>query len=112
MASGKVSHVFAVKNTGTEPVVIEKIYTSCMCTAATLTKGERTFGPFSMPSHGFIPKIGMTLESGEEAAIEAVFDPAAHGPAGVGLAERVVYLETNAAKSPTLELTFRASVIR
>ena len=44
--------------------------------------------------------------------LEAVFDPAAHGPSGVGLAQRYVYLETNSAKSPKLEISFQAMVTR
>src|SRR3989338_1285615 len=63
MAAGKVSKTFTVKNGGDGPLAINKVYTSCMCTEATL---------------------------------EVVFDPAAHGPAGVGRIERVVYVEHSA----------------
>ncbi|MBI2039254.1 MAG: DUF1573 domain-containing protein [Candidatus Niyogibacteria bacterium] len=113
MAAGNVSHAFRVKNAGSEPIAIEKMYTSCMCTTATLTKGAQTFGPYGMPGHNsFIPRMNETLGPNAEAVIEAVFDPAAHGPAGVGLAERSVYIETNSAGAPTLELTFRAEVTR
>src|SRR3989344_3072231 len=45
MAAGKVNHIFKVKNTGSEAVTINKIYTYCMCTTATLLKGEKSFGP-------------------------------------------------------------------
>ncbi|MBI1956974.1 MAG: DUF1573 domain-containing protein [Candidatus Niyogibacteria bacterium] len=113
MAAGNVSHAFWVKNAGSEPVVLEKMYTSCMCTSASFLKDGKVRGPYGMPGHNsFIPKISETLGPDEEAVIEAVFDPAAHGPAGVGLAERSVYIETNSAESPTLELTFRAEVTR
>src|SRR3989344_3147780 len=78
MAKGKVSHSFAVKNSGAGPVTIEKMYTSCMCTTAVLMKDGRKFGPYGMAGHGFIPKINEALASGAEAVVEVVFDPAAH----------------------------------
>lgn len=96
MAAGKVSHSFRITNTRPEPLVIEKIYTSCMCTTAALSTQGKTFGPFSMPGHGIIPKIDAVIEPGEEATVEVVFDPAAHGPAGVGRIERDIILENNA----------------
>jgi len=95
MARGKVSKVFTFKNNTTQTIVAEKLYTSCMCTEATLIKNGQNFGPFSMPAHGFIPEINENIDAGQEAQIEVVFDPAAHGPAGVGPIERQVILETS-----------------
>ena len=96
MAAGKVSKTFTVKNGGDGPLAINKVYTSCMCTEATLKVGDRQKGPYGMPGHGFVPKINETISPGEEATVEIVFDPAAHGPAGVGRIERVVYVEHSA----------------
>lgn len=108
MAAGKVSHIFKIKNTGTESLTITKIYTSCMCTEATFVKSNIKKGPFGMLGHGFIPGINQTLAVSEEAQIEVVFDPAAHGPAGLGKTERIVYLE-NTGKN-NLELIITANV--
>jgi len=108
MAKGDVKHVFKIKNTGTETVVINKIYTSCMCTTATIDTGDKKFGPYGMPGHGFIPKINEALNPEEEADVEVVFDPKAHGPAGVGRIERAVRIENNAGEP--LELIFSAIV--
>jgi len=108
MAKGNVQHTFKIKNTGNEPVFVEKMYTSCMCTTAILLKGEKKFGPFGMPGHVAIPKINVVLEPGEEVSVDTVFDPNAHGPAGVGKIERVVILE-NSAGEP-VELGFSAYV--
>lgn len=108
MASGKVRRSFKIKNTGVEPVVIEKIYTSCMCTAALLMMNGREFGPYGMPGHGFIPGINEKMESGGEAIIEVIFDPAAHGPAGVGPIQRIVIIENDTGQP--LELGFSAFV--
>src|SRR3989344_4812890 len=40
MYGGKVKHNFTLKNNGQGPVKISKIYTSCMCTEATLVSGK------------------------------------------------------------------------
>lgn len=109
MASGKVRNTFRIKNTGTGEAIVAKIYTSCMCTEATMILNGEKFGPYGMQGHGgFIPTIGKTIAAGEEAEVIAEFDPAAHGPAGVGRIARVVYIETGAEKP--LELKFSAVV--
>ena len=94
MAKGNVSHAFEVKNNSSEPLKIEKIYTSCMCTTALLAIGDELSGPFGMPGHGMIPPVKKTLSPGATASLEVIFDPQAHGPAGLGKVERIVYVET------------------
>jgi hypothetical protein len=96
MAAGKVKTIFQVKNTSTERVMISKMYTSCMCTNAVLQMGSKRYGPFGMPGHGFMPKLNSEVQPGEEFSVEVIFDPAAHGPAGVGPIQRTVYVETSA----------------
>lgn len=112
MRKGKVSRIFPVRNESAEPMLIQSVYTSCMCTEAFLTdpRGEE-HGPFGMPGHTS-PRTNITVGVGETVNVEAVFDPAAHGPSGVGLAERSIYLETNSAEKPRVELKFRAVVVR
>ena len=108
MAKGKVSYAFKIKNPTTEPITLTKIYTSCMCTTASLLNGSKKLGPFGMPGHGAVPRINSILQPGEEADLEVVFDPAAHGPAGVGKIERAVYVESKS--SVPLEFGFTAMV--
>lgn len=108
MVAGNVSYTFKISNLSALPVAIEKIYTSCMCTTASLDAGGEKFGPYGMPGHGFIPKINKTLDPGTEATVEVVFDPAAHGPSGVGRIERNIIIENNGGKA--LELRFTAVV--
>lgn len=108
MAAGKVSHRFWIKNTGNAAITITKMYTSCMCTAATLITPAGTKGPFGMPGHGVMPIISQTLAPAAGAQVEVVFDPAAHGPAGIGPTERIVTVQTN--ESAPLELRFVAMV--
>ena len=109
MAAGIVSHEFKVKNSEDNEAIVSQIYTSCMCTEASFIKGDMKFGPFGMAGHGFIPKIDGKIGAGEEAIIKVDFDPAAHGPAGVGPIERVVYL-VKKNNSQSLEIRFKAVV--
>lgn len=111
MNKGDVSNSFKIKNTGSESVIVNKIYTSCMCTTAKITDAEgNTYGPFGMPGHVGYDKAKIEIKSGETALVEAVFDPAAHGPSGIGLNQRVIYLETNSTQTPKVELKFSATV--
>ncbi|MBI2674131.1 MAG: DUF1573 domain-containing protein [Candidatus Yanofskybacteria bacterium] len=109
MAAGVVSHEFKVINAGDGEEVINQIYTSCMCTEASFVTEDTKFGPFGMAGHGFIPKFNGKMGAGEEAIIKVDFDPAAHGPAGVGPVDRVVYVFRKGSDKP-LELMFKAVV--
>lgn len=109
MAAGKVSHRFWFRNEGSNPLSIKRIYTSCMCTTATFVKGMRKVGSYGMPGHGAtVPDVNESLAPSEAAYVDVVFDPAAHGPAGLGRTERVVTVEP-AAGEP-LQLGFVANV--
>lgn len=108
MAKGKVTRNFKVANNSGQPVNIGRVYTSCMCTEAKLMMGGESFGPYGMPGHGMTSSINKTMVPGSEADVEAIFDPAAHGPAGIGPVERAIYIETK--NGAPLELKFRANV--
>jgi hypothetical protein len=98
MAAGKVSTTYRIKNEGAAALPLDKIYTSCMCTEATLvTASGRKQGPFGMPGHGPLKAVSGQIGPGETALLEVVFDPAAHGPSGVGRIERVITVETEGA---------------
>ncbi len=109
MAAGLVKRDFLVKNAADKEIIISKIYTSCMCTEAVLKMNGESFGPFGMPGHGAMPKLNKKIGAGEEAVVEVIFDPAAHGPAGIGMIERVVYLESSSGLP--LELKIKANVV-
>jgi Protein of unknown function (DUF1573) len=108
MASGKVSHRYWFRNESAAPVLIRQVYTSCMCTTATLVKGMRVIGSYGMPGHGPMPAVNQTLAPDEAAYVDVVFDPAAHGPAGLGRTERVVTIEPGA--GAPLQVGFTAYV--
>lgn len=109
MKNGKVSKIFKVRNVKTESVTLTKIYTSCMCTDAKLTVAGKTQGPFGMLGHGIVPKINENLAPSQEAEVEVVFNPNAHGPAGVGTIERSVTIEGQNGK--LTQLNIKANVI-
>lgn len=113
MEKGKVFHEFRLVNEGGEPVKIEKVYTSCMCTTAEIIdQAGKKRGLFGMPGHGLSSRANVEVNAGESVTIKAIFDPNAHGPSGVGLAQRSIFLETNSAKSPKVELKFSAVVTK
>ncbi|MDO8560138.1 MAG: DUF1573 domain-containing protein [bacterium] len=108
MAAGVVSRRITVSNPGTTPVKVTKLYTSCMCTTARLQTNGRTVGPFGMPGHGVVPRISEVITPGQQATLEVTFNPAAHGPAGVGRVNREVIVETDG--GGTLTVAFTAQV--
>ncbi len=112
MAKGLVNYSFKIKNIGATPVALSTIYTSCMCTTATLKKNGQAFGPFGMPGHVPLPLVDQTMNGDEEATIEVVFDPAAHGPQGIGRVKRVIYITTTDALDKPLAVSFEANVVR
>ncbi len=95
MINGKVSTIFKISNTSTEDIKVPSITTSCMCTTAYIinNKGEKS-RPFGMPGHGgAVAKANAIVKAGETLNLEVVYDPNAHGPAGVGFIDRFVYLD-------------------
>ena len=82
-----------------------------MCTVAYLetVDGDAEKGPFSMVGHGgTVPKANEIIKPGESRKIRVVFDPNAHGPAGVGIINRVVTLEDSLGR--VLEFQIKAVV--
>ena len=110
MKDGNVSKVFSVLNPTDGDINLEKLYTSCMCTSAYIVNADRTKkGPFGMPGHGgAVPKANEIVKAGESLGIEVVYDPNAHGPAGVGMIDRFVYLEDEGGNK--IELEIKANV--
>lgn len=105
MTNGNVSKVFKVTNSTNADILIPSLTTSCMCTKAYLVQpnGNKK-GPFGMPGMGFVPKVNETIKAGESRDIEVVYDPNAHGPAGVGRIDRFVYLTDESGGELQLEI--------
>ncbi|OGZ54742.1 MAG: hypothetical protein A3B25_01640 [Candidatus Ryanbacteria bacterium RIFCSPLOWO2_01_FULL_48_26] len=108
MLKGSVEHEFAITNTTAVDLAVTKVETSCMCTRAVLQLPDgKEIGPFGMPGHGFAPTLDAIIRPGENFIVRVIFDPAAHGPAGIGRIERAVTLGTS--KGP-ITMQFSATV--
>jgi|AntRauTorckE6833_2_1112554.scaffolds.fasta_scaffold27752_3 hypothetical protein len=112
MSGGVVEKQYTLTNTGGEKLTIGKVYTSCLCTTASIIESDGTEkGKFGMPGHkGQSTLANSVVEPGESITVNAVYDPAAHGPSGVGLAQRSIYLETDSKETPKVELRLKAMV--
>lgn len=92
MKDGNVAHLFKVANSTSEDIVVDRLSTSCMCTGAYLVEGASRVGPFGMSGMGFGTKLDKVFRAGETKDIEVIYDPNAHGPAGLGPMERFIHL--------------------
>jgi len=110
MAQGLVEKTFEISNSTNQDITVERITTSCMCTSSYISTSEgKEKGPFGMVGHGStVPKANEVIKAGESRQLRVVFDPNAHGPAGVGIINRVVTLEDNTGQK--LEFEIRAVV--
>ena len=108
MAAGRVNRDFTIRNTTSDTLTISKLSTSCMCTSAALEVNGSSFGPFGMPGHGAIPTINQSIAPGDTATVQVTFDPAAHGPSGIGRIVRNVFLD--GVSGERLALTIIATV--
>lgn len=106
MKDGKVTKEFTVTNASESDVLVRSVITSCMCTVAYVVRPDGSAkGPFGMPGHGgIVPPANETIKSGETRTIRVVFDPNAHGPAGVGPFVRQIALSDATGKSIQLEI--------
>lgn len=108
---GIITREYTVSNSTGETLKLRKISTSCMCTEAKVKIGDRETRLFGMEGHGVrIPPVNLEMQPGEEALVTVNFDPAAHGPQGVGPFERIVWLEFSD-PAGIKELKFNGTVV-
>jgi len=105
---GNVETKFKITNPTDKDVNLESVTTSCMCTVAYIEGENGEKGPFGMPGHSIVPKVNEIIKAGESRDIKIVFDPMAHGPAGVGQTSRLIYLTDDSGS--TLQLEIKATV--
>ncbi len=109
MKNRTVTKDFTVTNPTDKDITVETVLTSCMCTTAFLVTAEgKTKGPFGMAGMGYVPPANETIKPGENRTVRVVYDPNAHGPAGVGRTVRFITLTDDS--GGTLELEIRALV--
>ena len=58
-----------------------------------------------MPGHGATSEVDRLVAPGEEVTVQAVYDPNAHGPDGVGRADRVISVLLGARTAVALKFT-------
>lgn len=106
---GIVSQSFAIKNTSDATLELYDIATSCMCTTAQLFTPNKTSRKFAM--HDKSSSI-FEINPGETAQLKVEFDPAFHGPSGLGPVTRTVTMNTNDAANPQLTFTLTGQVVK
>lgn len=110
MANGIIKKTFEIKNTGSGPLEIKQIKTSCHCTTAVLKVGDRQSPTFGMDNNPFF--WSEEIPAGETGTLEVLFDPAYHGPQGVGSIIRDVYMATNDPKNKTAKIQISAEITK
>lgn len=108
MANGPIKHTYEIKNTGDGDLKIDSIWTSCHCTTARLRVGDKTSKEFGMDKRSTSQKIAPR----ETGFLEVTFDPAFHGPQGIGSAVRAIYLSTNDPQNKKAEVRLVVNVTR
>lgn len=109
MKNGDVSYDFTVTNPTDKDITVPTLVTSCMCTRALIIEPDGTTkGPFKMPGMGYVPPADEIIKAGESRTIRVIYDPNAHGPAGVGPIDRFAILTD--ADGGTVQLEIKAVV--
>lgn len=91
MKNGDVTKNFIFTNPTDKDVNIRGVETSCMCTSALLVLPDgSTKGPFGMAGMGGMTTTNETIKAGETMTVRAIYNPNAHGPAGVGQIDRFI----------------------
>lgn len=105
----KVSDVkieeFTVKNTGTKPLQLSDINSSCGCTAGQIIYKGETSKEFSMHKRsGLVSEVA----PGDTATVRLTYRPATMPV--YGFVERAVFVSTNDPQNPKLTFSIRANV--
>lgn len=110
---GIVQTKFSLKNLSQETVKVAKVETSCMCTEASLKAGDQESPFFGMPGHGGAnPGWQAEITPGGEATLTVKFDPAAHGPEGLGKVTRVTRIWFSQPVNTYRDIAFAATVVK
>lgn len=106
---GIVSKSFTIENSGSTPLKLYDVKTSCACTTAQLKTDNNSSKKFGM--HEKNSRV-FEVAPGESAEVLVEFDPLFHGPSGVGPISRTVTMNTNDANRPTLSFQLSANVVK
>lgn len=109
MDGGNQEQIFTIRNEGSAPLQLYNINTSCMCTTAQLIMGDQQSPAFGMHNKS---QYIFEVPPQEEAQLKVIFDPAYHGPSGVGPINRQVQISTNDPANPMLQFMVTGVVRR
>lgn len=105
MKNGDVLKNFTIVNPTGKDIKLKTVVTSCMCTKALIIRPDGSQkGPFGMPGMGYVPPANEIIKPGESRVIRAIYDPNAHGPAGVGMIDRFIKLVDDSGNEIELEI--------
>lgn len=112
MTDGLARHNFSIKNEGDGNLIISGIQTSCMCTTAVLKVDGKNSPTFGMHSNALL--WSQELKPNQEATLEIIFDPNAHGPDATGPITRTVTMlsNNNNIKNQKTNFIFNANVVK
>nr|AMP35044.1 hypothetical protein pSinB_185 [Sinorhizobium sp. M14] len=101
---------FRLKNSGTEPIEISQVRTSCMCTFADIALPRGNSPEFNMAMHNdaAVNAWKGVLDPGEEATVTVVYKPSLMPVEGS--VARNVKFATNDPQKPVVELDVHATV--
>lgn len=106
---GNATRSFTIKNTGTETLKLFNVKTSCHCTVANVSIDGKKSENFGMSG---VSSWTGEVKPGKEAKLTVIFDPAFHGPQGVGPVTRFVSVDTNARGNEKITYTLTGTVIK
>lgn len=106
---GVISKTFTIKNTGNDTLKLYDIKTSCMCTTAQLKTDDSTSKKFGM--HEKVPEV-FEVPAGETVEVFVEFQPAFHGPSGLGPITRLITMNTNDESNPTVTFYLSGNVVQ
>lgn len=109
---GIVQTKFTLKNTSSQALKITKLETSCMCTEASLKVGDQESPFFGMPGHAGNPGWPAEVAPGGEMILTVKFDPAAHGPEGLGKVDRLARIWFSEPANSYRDIAFTANVVK
>jgi hypothetical protein len=99
-ARGIVGVELAIANSGSAPLVISEMETTCGCTEASLVVNGLAGPWFGMRGHGPWPTgWSATLPPGAQATLRVRYDPDAHGIYR-GPVDRIVFIYSNDPRQP------------
>lgn len=106
---GLATKSFEIKNTSDSALKLYDVKTSCMCTTAQLKTPSKTSPKFKMHEKN---SSVFEVPPGETAELFVEFDPAFHGPSGVGPINRTITMNTNDVENPILTFQLTANVVK